>query len=166
VRHWERVPDGDTICAAPRYGDPVFDSEDYVLFWPSSLFVAEANALLAQRGDVSDLTDDPFIDAVGARRAVMHQLIDAAPSLPTQTQPAPYFAMRHGRALAPSSDDLDRGEQLHRDWVALVNDLRGRGYVERVAPGLAWMTATRRRLKCRPLTPRPTTGSASRTCGH
>jgi len=46
----------------------------------------------------------------------------------------PYYAARRGRPLTGSPTAVERSEQLRREWARLVEDLRGRGYLQRAAP--------------------------------
>ena len=66
-------------------------------------------------------------------RGFLQHLVNSADVLTERSVPRPYRSARHAPA-ASTTELRDRAQQLQRDWARLVEDLRDRGYFERVAP--------------------------------
>jgi len=74
----------------------------------------------------------PLGASAGTPVGFLQQLITAAPRLPTEAAPRPYFPARRARVIDPAEGPDLTGAQ--RDWLAVIRDLRQHGYLERIAP--------------------------------
>jgi len=68
------------------------------------------------------------------QRALVKHLHGAAPRLPQQGAPRPYYADRNGGTIRPGDEAPDRVARLKQDWLAAVRTLIDNGYLEKIAP--------------------------------
>lgn len=139
--------------------DPAHPGPDYTLRWPPELFTREARYFVDQpqtpewAEDVGLLLEEAFVttepldeqqrqsDLDSAFIAnpdhthFLRKLIDAAPNFPRETDPRPYYPIRHFTPVVDDPGQLGTNpEAARRGWTAAVNDLHRRGYLDRVAP--------------------------------
>jgi len=66
----------------------------------------------------------------------LQTLISAAPRLPEQSAPKPYWPARQGRPLAGVTTGPPDPGALRRDWLTTVSSLQARGYLSQIAPDI------------------------------
>ncbi len=85
---------------------------------------------------IVDLWEAARIGGDASARGLLTHLVNSADSLPERCEPRPYWSARGsaGPASEPAAAP-DRTPRLQLEWALLVEKLKDRGYLERVAPG-------------------------------
>ena len=77
----------------------------------------------------------PGASAAEVARAFLTHLVDSADKLSERAKRQPLWSARRAEGTASTHTSApERSDQLHQDWVRLVEDLQKRGYLDCVAP--------------------------------
>jgi hypothetical protein len=82
--------------------------------------------------------DDPahqtLASAEQVARGFLTHLVEAADALPVHSERPPYWSVRIAAAASTQPVAQDRTQQVQQEWIALVQDLQARGYMDWIAP--------------------------------